>query len=157
VTDSEWRPLRRSGSPSFDLTEYLSTPFGKLARTHALGTFGDGMVTIALAGSIFFSVSPDAARWRVGLYLLLTVAPFAIVTPLIGPALDRLRGGRRMMVIASSLGRMVVAFLMIGHLDSFLLFPEAFALLVFQKSYSIAKSAIVPAMATRPDELVESN
>jgi hypothetical protein len=159
VTESNgWRPLNRSNRlSSFDLTEYLSTPFGKLARTHGLGACADGMIAVALAGSIFFSVSPDAARWRVGLYLLLTIAPFAVVTPLIGPALDRVRGGRRMMVIGASVGRMLVAFLMVSHIDSFLLFPEAFAMLVLQKSYSVAKSAIVPTMKAGQDDLVEAN
>lgn len=158
TNSGDWRHFKRSTQlPSFDLAEYLTTPFGKLARTHALGAFADGMIAIALAGSIFFSVSPDAARWRVGLYLLLTIAPFAVVTPLIGPALDRVRGGRRMMVIGSSVGRMFVAFLMIGHIDSFLLFPEAFVMLVLQKSYSVAKSAIVPAMTSGPDELLKAN
>ncbi len=153
-----WRKLERPGKAiSFDLAEFLSTPFGKLARTHALGAFGDGLITVALAGSIFFSVSPEAARWRVALYLLLTIAPFAVVTPLIGPALDRVRGGRRMMVIAASASRMVLAVLMVSHIDSFLLFPEAFGMLVMQKSYSIAKSAIVPTMVKGEEDLVEAN
>ena len=35
----------------------------------------DAMVAVALAGSIFFSIDPSAARWRVALYLVLTIAP----------------------------------------------------------------------------------
>ena len=41
------------------------------------------------------------AQWKVGLYLLLTFAPFAVAAPLIGPVIDRLKGGRRWMIIGS--------------------------------------------------------
>ena len=40
------------------------TPFTQLARVHAISAIGDGLITVALAGSIFFSIDPDAARWR---------------------------------------------------------------------------------------------
>ena len=60
---------------------------------------GDTLVTIALAGSLFFSIDPSEARRKVFLYLALTMAPFAVVAPLVGPALDRAAGGRRWMVI----------------------------------------------------------
>ena len=43
------------------------------------------------------------------LYLALTMAPFAVVAPLIGPALDRMRGGRRLMVIGANALRAVSA------------------------------------------------
>ena len=50
-------------------------------------------VAISLAGSLFFDISPEAARGKVALYLLLTMAPFAIVAPILGPALDSMRAG----------------------------------------------------------------
>ena len=58
-----------------------STPFGRLALVQVLMLAGDTLVTISLAGSLFFSISPDAAKSKVLLYLLLTIAPFAIVSP----------------------------------------------------------------------------
>lgn len=112
---------------------------------------------MALAGSIFFSISPDAARDRIALYLALTMAPFAVVTPLIGPVIDRMPSGRRAMIFVTNLGRMVVALLMIRHLDSLWLFPEAFALLVLQKSYAVAKSAVVPRYVASESNLVQAN
>ncbi len=115
------------------------------------------MIAVALAGSIFFSISPDAARNRIALYLALTVAPFAVVTPLIGPVIDRMAGGRRAMILVTNVGRFVVALLMIRHLDTYWLFPEAFALLVFQKSYAVAKSAVVPRYVTSKINLVQAN
>ncbi len=133
------------------------TGFGRLARVHATLVAGDALVAIALAGSLFFSIDPGAARWRVALYLLFTMAPFAVIAPLLGPAIDRARGGRRNMIILSGGLRTLVAFMMIGDLDSLLLFPEAFAMLVLGKAYHVAKSAVVPTTVETDEELVEAN
>ena len=122
-----------------------------------LSTGGDTLVTMALAGSLFFSISPGAARSKVALYLALTMAPFAVVAPWLGPLLDRSRSGRRTMVIASNAGRAIVCAFMAGHLDDLLLFPAAFAVLVLSKSYSVTKSALVPATVGGEGELVEAN
>ncbi len=133
------------------------TPFTRLARVHALSAMGDGLIAVALAGSIFFSIDPSDARWRVALYLVLTIAPFAVVTPLLGPVIDRAKGGRRGMIIGSAAARAVVAFFMVRHIDSLLLFPEAFAMLVLQKAYVVSKTALVPAVCPREEELIEAN
>ncbi|MCB9390560.1 MAG: hypothetical protein H6512_13670 [Acidimicrobiia bacterium] len=82
------------------------------------------------------------------LYLLLTMAPFAVVSPVIGPALDRAQGGRRIMLVFCTAGRGVMCVLMSRHMDGLLLFPEAFTLLVLQKGYAVAKGAVVPHMST---------
>ena len=47
----------------------------RLVEVHALQTAGDAFVTVALAGSLFFSVPTHQARTRVGLYLLIAMAP----------------------------------------------------------------------------------
>src|SRR4051812_4895493 len=60
----------------------------RLVDVHALQTAGDAFVTVALAGSLFFSVSPGTARSRIALYLLIAMAPFAVVAPVLGPLLD---------------------------------------------------------------------
>ena len=148
-----WRPLQRPNR-----ADPMHTPaFTRLARTHAVTAAGDTLVAIALAGSLFFSISPSDARPKVALYLLLTVAPFAIVAPLVGPALDRRRGGRRAVVFLSAAARAVICVLMIDDIDSLLLFPEAFAVLVLGKAYSLAKSALVPGFVEDADTLVEAN
>jgi len=128
-----------------------------LATAHVLAIAGDTLVTMALAGSLFFSISPGAARNRVALYLLLTMAPFAVVAPWLGPLLDRSRNGRRMMLIACGAGRAVVCLFMARHVQGLLLFPEAFVVLVLSKGYSITKSALVPPTVDDEDELVEAN
>ena len=71
------------------------SPFRLLARTHALMAMGDASMYGALAGSVLFNLSPDAQREKVLLYLLVSVAPFAVVAPAIGPTVDRIPGGRR--------------------------------------------------------------
>jgi MFS family permease len=91
------------------------------------------------------------------LYLLLTMAPFALVAPVLGPFLDRTRGGRRQMVAASRGGRAVLCLLMANQVDSPLLYPLAFGALVLSKGQSVAKSALVPAVVDSHDELVLAN
>ena len=67
----------------------------KLIELHAVSSAGDMMITVALASTIFFSVPTGEARGRVALYLLITMAPFVLLAPVIGPLLDRLPSGRR--------------------------------------------------------------
>ena len=52
------------------------TPFVRLARVHAMAAASDGAITAALAGSIFFSISPDESRGRVALALLCVLTHF---------------------------------------------------------------------------------
>ena len=151
-----WRPLHKPTSAGA-LGGIGRTPFSALAVVHVLSVVGDTLVTMALAGSIFFSISPQAARGKVALYLLLTMAPFAVVAPLLGPALDRSRSGRRTLLILSAAGRAMVCISMANHLDGLWLFPEAFAVLVMSKSHMVTKSALVPTTVTGDAELVAAN
>ncbi|MEA3075798.1 MAG: hypothetical protein QOF60_706 [Actinomycetota bacterium] len=131
--------------------------FGRLTATHGLAMAGDTLITVALAGSLFFSISPSAARGRVALSLLLTMAPFAVVAPFLGPAIDRSRKGRRAMVVLSCLGRAAACLFMARVVHGLLLFPAAFAVLVLSKAYSVAKSALVPSAVRGQADLVEAN
>jgi uncharacterized membrane protein len=156
-TDDGWRPLRKpSRRPSGPLG-LGDSAFSRLALVHVLAMAGDALVTTALAGSLFFSISPNAARGRVALYLLLTVAPFAIVGPLLSPSLDRSRGGRRAMVIGAVATRAVLCLSLARHLTGLWLFPEAFMLLVLSKTHMVTKSALVPATVAGEGELVAAN
>jgi len=133
------------------------SPFKRLARTHALMTAGDVAMIVSLAGSLFFSISPDAARSKVLLYLLISFAPFALVAPLIGPFIDRAPGGRRLIIQLTALGRALMFFTMIFHLDDLLLFPLSFGVLILQKTYSVSRSALIPTVVNSKTELVEAN
>jgi MFS family permease len=144
--------------PTRDPTRpFVTSPFTKLARTHALGIAGDAVFAIALAGSVFFSLDFDSARWNVALYLVLTIAPFAVAAPLIGPVIDRIHGGRKWMIVGGMFLRALLCFFVIRHLDSLLFYPEAFLMLVLGKTYTISKSAIVPTTVNSDQELVEAN
>lgn len=149
------RRATRGGQGRFD----TSTGFGRLALTHVLATGGDALVALVLAGSLFFSIDPAGARWRIALYLVFTMAPFALVGPLIGPLMDRMPGGRRVLLIGSCIARAAVAVLMISSAgtDSLVLYPEAFAMLVLSKSYNVAKAALVPTVVVGDHALVEAN
>ncbi len=150
-----WRPLSLPSQEGAE--QFTVSPFTRLAVTHAVSTAADALVAIALAGSLFFSIPTGQARGKVTLYLLLTMAPFALVAPLVGPAIDRAKGGRRVMIIGSAVLRMGLCVLMLRDLDSILLFPEAFALLVLQKGYQVARAAYVPTTVATATELVEAN
>jgi hypothetical protein len=118
---------------------------------------GETAMAVALADSLFLSISPDAARTKVLLFLAVSMAPFAIVAPFVGPFIDRIRGGQRMVVMVVGMLRALVLVGMSQSLDSFTLFPLAFAALILGKTYAISKSAIVPTMIKNPEALVEAN
>jgi MFS family permease len=128
--------LGRSLSPS--------DPMGPLNRVQLLAVAGDAFVTISLAGTLFFSISLTAARSKVILYLLLTMAPFAVVGPFLSPLSDRVPRLRRVVLALSLLGRAVLAVLMAGNYKSVALFPEAFGILVLSKLFFVTRSAVMP-------------
>src|SRR4051812_34641625 len=135
-----------------------------LARMSELGfvsTAGDTIIVTALAGTLFFSVSATAARDRVATSLLVTMVPFALLAPLIGPALDRIRGGRRYAMATTMLGRAFLAWVMAdavaGGSTSLGLYLEAFGFLLLQKTYLVSRSAAVPRVLPPATTLVRAN
>lgn len=134
-------------------------PFPRLALCHLLAVAGETLVVVSLAGSFFFKVDPTQGREKVILGLLFTMAPFALVGPLIGPVIDRVRGGHRRVIQGTLIARVVVGLAMTIAVmsDSLALFPEAFAMLVLAKTYQIARAALVPATVAGDLALVEAN
>jgi len=118
---------------------------------------GDTAMIVALADSLFFDIDLDAARSRVLLFLVVGFAPFLVVAPLIGPLIDRVAGGRRLVIQLVAVARVGLMLLMAQYLDALALFPLVFAALVLQKTYVISKSAIVPSTVRSERELVEAN
>src|SRR3954447_10159167 len=116
----------------------------RLFDLHAVSCAGDALIAIGLAGTIFFNVPAGEARGKVALYLLITMAPFALLAPLVGPLLDRFRHGRRYALAATMLGRAFLAWLISDYLHSFGLYPAAFGVLVLSRAYGVARSAAVP-------------
>ncbi|SFF43054.1 Major Facilitator Superfamily protein [Actinacidiphila alni] len=131
----------------------------KLIELHAVNSAGDMLITIALASSVFFSAPTGQARGRVALYLLVTMAPFALLAPVIGPLLDRLQHGRRAAMAMSMLARGVLAWTMAGVISSagLGLYPMALGVLVSSKAYGVVRSAVVPRLLPDRTTLVKAN
>jgi MFS family permease len=116
----------------------------RLFDLHALSCAGDTLIAIGLAGTIFFNVPLDEARSKVALYLLVTMVPFALLAPVIGPLLDHFRHGRRYALAVTMLGRAFLVWLISDHLHGFGLYPAVFGVLVLSRAYGVARSAAVP-------------
>ena len=111
----------------------------------------DAAVAVALANTLFFAAATAESKTNVALYLAITVAPFAVVAPVIGPLLDRLQRGRRAALAVSFGGRAVLAVVMAFSYDSWLLYPAALGVMVLSKSFVVLKAAVTPAGAARDD------
>ncbi|WP_307125618.1 MFS transporter [Streptomyces sp. B1I3] len=132
---------------------------GKLIELHAVNGAGDVMVTVALASTVFFSVPTDEARGRVALYLAVTMAPFILLAPVIGPLLDRLPHGRRAAMAGAMFARAVLALMMSGAVATggLELYPAALGVLVSSKAYGVVRSAVVPRLLPPRFSLVKAN
>jgi hypothetical protein len=132
-------------------------PFARLALAYAIGVAGDVFVTVSLADTLFFSATTGQARPKVLLYLLLTLAPFAVIAPVFGPLLDKTRGGRRLVFAAAMAARAVLCLVMASHVNGLALYPLAFGALVLSKVQSVTKSALVPGVIKDKDSFVLAN
>lgn len=124
----------------------------------------DAAMAVALANTLFFAAATGESKGRVALYLLITIAPFAVIAPLIGPALDRLQQGRRVALAASFALRTALAVLLVmnydgasGSFPSWVLYPCALAMMVFSKSFSVLRSAVTPRVMPPTIDLVRVN
>ncbi|MFF7211282.1 MFS transporter [Streptomyces sp. NPDC008238] len=131
----------------------------KLIELHAVNSAGDMLITVALASTIFFSVPTGEARGRVALYLLVTMAPFALLAPVVGPLLDRIPHGRRAAMAMSMLARAILAWTMAGVVATagLELYPAALGVLVASKAYGVVRSAVVPRLLPVRTTLVKAN
>ena len=132
----------------------------RLIYLHFFNAAGDTAVAISLAGSLFFQVPSGEARGQVALFLGLTMLPFAIVAPLIGPFLDRFSHGRRWAIGATMAIRAFLAWALAGALatgDSPWLFAAALGVLVSSKAYGVTRAAAVPRLVPDGLTLVKAN
>ncbi len=125
-------------------------PFRRLLEVQALHAGGDALVAVALVNSLFFDVPLGEARDKVALYLLLTMTPFAVLSPLVGPLLDRFRGSYRIAIIGAAALRAALALLLSTRIDRLWLYPLAFGALVLSRIHGVSRSALVPDV--RPDD-----
>lgn len=128
-----------------------------LIWTNATHMAGDAMIAVCLAGTIFFGAATGGAKPQLALYLLITMAPFALVAPFLGPLLDRMHHGRRLALAITLLGRAVMAWIMAGNFDNIALYPAAFGALVLSKAFGVLKGACVPRVLPDKMTLVAAN
>nr|WP_244945783.1 MFS transporter [Gordonia zhaorongruii] len=128
----------------------------------------DAAMAVALANTLFFAAATAESKTSVGLYLALTIAPFAFLAPLIGPALDKLQHGRRMAMAATFVLRAVLGLLIIVNSSwdaqaeqlnykPWVLYPCALGLMVLSKSFGVLKSAVAPRVLPPSIDLVRVN
>jgi MFS family permease len=136
------------------------TGFSTLLELTAASGIGDAFVAVALAGSLFFSTSVGEARGHVTLALLITIAPYAILAPFIGPLLDRVKQGNKFILTGTLLARGLLCWGMSGaieHKDAVTLLPAAFGVLVLQKAYVVTRAAVTPRLLPSQITLVTAN
>jgi len=117
----------------------------------------DATMAVALANTLFFSAATGESKGKVALYLLITVAPFAVIAPVIGPALDRVQRGRRIALALSCLGQGLLSVVMALHFDDWLLYPAALGTMVLSKSFTVLKAAVSPRVLPAGVTLVKTN
>lgn len=139
-----------------------------LLRPVVLNYAIDAAMAVALANTLFFAAASGESKGKVGLYLLLTIAPFAIIAPVIGPLLDRIQRGRRIAMATTFAVRALLAAVVIANsgwdpvsrqltYDPWVLYPAALGLLVMSKSFGVLKSAVTPRVLPEGIDLVRVN
>ncbi len=172
VAGATGRTFRRAGSATGSAATYTfkqarsashaegagDSGLYRLIELHAFNAAGDAAVAISLAGTLFFA-QPGEARGQVALFLGLTMLPFAVVAPLLGPFLDRFSHGRRWAIGATMALRAFLCWLMADAVasQSLAMFPTALGVLVSSKAYGVARAATVPRLQPTGLSLVRAN
>jgi MFS family permease len=171
VTRAAAQRSREMGSKMYGLFQRAATADGAdksglTALTYpVMANFAvDAAMAVALANTLFFAAASGESKGKVALYLLITIAPFAVIAPLIGPALDRLQHGRRLALALSFALRTALVLVLIANYDGatgsypgWVLYPCALAMMVLSKSFSVLRSAVTPRVMPPTIDLVRVN
>jgi MFS family permease len=147
----------RTGIATGPLLAWSSPRLRRFAIAHSLAATADALVGVSLAGSLFFSLSADASRGQVLLYLTITMAPFAILAPLVGPLVDRFHGTRRAVAIVLYVIRAGCALGLAITLYDLAFYVLALALLSANKASGVVKHTLIPRLVDDPSQLVAAN
>ena len=130
----------------------------RIVELHFVNLMGDAALTVSLAGTIF-AIPTDEARGQVAQFLALTMAPFALLAPFIGPLLDRFRHGRRWAIGTTLALRAFLCWVLAGAVadGSPWLFPAALGCLVASKAYGVTRASAVPRLLPPGFSLVNAN
>ncbi len=131
----------------------------RLLELNAFNAAGDAALAVSLAGTLFFAVPSDEARGQVALFLGITMLPFAVVAPLIGPFLDKFRRGRRWAIGSTFALRAFGCWALAGAVanESPWMFPAALTCLVASKAYGVTRAATIPRLLPPGLTLVKAN
>ena len=134
------------------------TGLARIIELHFVNLAGDAALTVSLAGTIF-AIPTDEARGQVAQFLLLTMAPFALLAPFIGPLLDRFRHGRRWAIGTTLALRAFLCWVLADAVanGSPWLFPAALGCLVASKAYGVTRASAVPRLLPPGFSLVSAN
>lgn len=130
----------------------------RLTELHLVDIAGDAALTVSLAGTVF-ALPADEARSKVAVFLALTMAPFVLLAPLIGPLIDRFSHGRRWAIGTTLALRAFLAWVLAGAVasDSPWLFPAALGALMATKAYAVTRAAALPRVLPDGIPLVRAN
>ncbi|MFP5281997.1 MAG: MFS transporter, partial [Actinomycetes bacterium] len=131
----------------------------RLVHLQFLVAVGDAAIAVSLAGTLFFTLPTAQARPQVAQFLLLTMAPFAVVAPLIGPVLDRFRHGRRWAIGTTLALRAFLCWVLAGLVasSSRWLYLCALGCLVASKAFTVTRASAVPRLLPPDYTLVDAN
>ena len=165
------RAVARGSRTTWRVTRLLTQSGGagdsglsRVLELHLIASLADTLIVTALASTIFFAVPTAQARGRVATSLAITMVPFILLAPVLGPALDRVRRGRRYALATTMVVRAFLAWVMAGAVAgsngsdaAFALYPAAFGFLVCQKAYLVTRAAAVPRVLPPGSNLVKGN
>ena len=123
-----------------------------LVELHFVNLMGDAALTVSLADTVF-AIPTDEARGQVAQFLALTMAPFALLAPFVGPLLDRFRHGRRWAIGTTlALHGPSCAGCWPGRSPTThpWLFPAALGCLVASKAYGVTRATGRPQLLCHP-------
>ena len=135
-----WRPRGRLHSDISRTPLLGDAVAGKLLPVHAMHSIGETMFGV-LARRI--AVLQRVRRRRPSAHRPLPRHHDGTVRragTLVGPIIDRVRGGHRAVLLVTLAGRAVLAVLLATQLKGLLFYPEAFALLVLAKTYQVSRT-----------------
>ena len=135
------------------------TGLSRLIELNSISAAGDALLAIALAGTLFFTVPTEQARGDIALYLLLTMAPFAVIAPVVGPFLDRFRHGRRWAIGITMAVRAFLSWVLADAVlsDAVWLYPAALGCLVASRAFGVTRAAAIPRLLPEGVALVTAN
>ena len=166
ISEDAGRLIARGGASAFLGARRFTSSGGakesglsRLLELHAFNTAGDAAVAVSLAGTLFFTVPTEQASSQVALFLVLTMLPFAVVAPLIGPFLDRFRRGRRWAIGTTLAVRAFCCWVLAGAVvdESPTFYLAALGVLISSKAYGVTRAAAVPRLLPAEFTLVKAN